>query len=194
MSAGPAQLKTPHDVLSFWFTERAYYGDRERLSDPAYMEEMSDTLWYVGTSADESCMQFVDTIQAAADGMQGEATLLDAMPEWQNADAEPDASIAKVLLFDQLSRNCFRATDKAFAYDGLALELARKLAQDAALVASLPGAHRFVTRSPVCSSLVIRVFVTRVLVIRVLVTHALVHSSLFIDSSCIDSSVRSTTR
>ena len=139
--ATQSSIKSPIDVLDFWFGDA--YSDaskRHLLEDTAFMGKMSGTLWYAGTSADESCMRFVSTIEAAAAG-----TIETADPAWT---AEPDASIAKVILFDQLTRNCFRGTDRAFAYDGAALELSRRLAKDTKLVNELPASVLHFIGSP----------------------------------------------
>lgn len=79
-------------------------------------------------------MPFVATIEAAA----GDA-LADA-PGWD--DDPVDARVAKLILFDQLTRNCFRGTPRAFAYDDKALALARRMAADDDLVNTLPPAVR----------------------------------------------------
>ena len=88
-------------------------------------------------------MPFVPTIEAAAEG------LLDEVPEWA---AVPDGQVAKMILFDQLTRNCFRGTPRAFAYDDKALALARSMAGDAALVDSLPPAVIHFLVSPLLHS------------------------------------------
>ena len=144
-AAAPAMddrsLKSPIEVLEFWFTD-AYTDAAKRhlLNDTAFMGKMAGTLWYAGTRADASCMRFVSTIEAAAAG-----TIEDADPRWRD---EPHASIAKVILFDQLTRNCFRGTDRAFSCDQMALELSRRMARDDALVDSLPGAVLHFIGSP----------------------------------------------
>ena len=62
-------VKSPRDVLSFWFSEEAYFGDqRDLMSSVDFMKEKSKSQWYAGTKADASCMPFVATIEAAASG------------------------------------------------------------------------------------------------------------------------------
>ena len=51
--------------------------------------------------------------------------LVDGDAAW---DAVPDGPLAKMLLFDQIARNVFRGTPRAFAYDDKALAIARSLA------------------------------------------------------------------
>ncbi len=48
----------------------------------------------------------------------------------EKAEAIPHASLAKVILFDQFSRNIYRGTDKAFAFDGFARKIAGAALED----------------------------------------------------------------
>lgn len=84
-------------VLSFWFTETKPYQWYRR--DPAF---------------DATCAhRFGALHKAAADGE------LDA---WR---AKPRNALARILILDQFSRNMFRDTPGAFAFDPLALTAAR---------------------------------------------------------------------
>ena len=134
----------PREVLSFWFGEDAYFGDApERMSDGEYMKTKSRSLWYAGTSADAACMPFVATIEAAASGA------LDDHPAWS---ARPDGDFARVILFDQLARNCFRGTPRAFAFDDAALDISRRLCADENIIATAhPAVVHFLT-SPLMHS------------------------------------------
>ena len=131
-------------MLSFWFGEDAYFGDApERMSDGEYMKTKSRSLWYAGTSADAACMPFVATIEAAASGA------LDDHPAWS---ARPDGDFARVILFDQLARNCFRGTPRAFAFDDAALDISRRLCADENIIATAhPAVVHFLT-SPLMHS------------------------------------------
>ena len=143
-TATATAVKSPRDVLSFWYSEEAYFGDKpELMADEEFLKMKSKTQWYAGTSADESCMPFVPTIEAAANGA------LDDVPEWNTV---PDGKVAKMILFDQITRNCFRGTPRAFAYDDKALDLARSMANDPALVATLPAAVMHFLVSPLLHS------------------------------------------
>ena len=137
-------MKTPRDVLSFWFSEAAYFGaEPELMSSVAFMSAKAKTQWYAGTSADASCMPFVPTIEAAAAGH------LDHLPEWS---AHVDGKVAKLILFDQLTRNCFRGTPRAFACDDKALALAREMASEPSVVdVHAPAVVHFLT-SPLIHS------------------------------------------
>lgn len=142
--ASSASVKTPREVLSFWFGEDAYFGDKpELMSDGEFMKTKARSLWYAGTSADAACMPFVATIEAAASGA------LDADPAWS---ARPDGDFARVILFDQLARNCFRGTPRAFAFDDAALDISRRLCADEDVVATAhPAMVHFLT-SPLIHS------------------------------------------
>ena len=75
---------------------------------------------------------------------------MDADPNWI-ADKQL-SDVAKMILFDQLPRNCFRGTPRAFAYDHIALALARNLSRDDAVVDSLPPAVIHFLVSPLIHS------------------------------------------
>ena len=83
------------------------------------------------------------TIEAAASGA------LDDDPAWAS---QPDADFAKILLFDQLARNCFRGTDRAFAYDPLALDLSLRMCSDLHLLDTAPVGMLHFLSSPLIHS------------------------------------------
>ena len=62
----------------------------------------------------------------------------------------PDGALAKLLLFDQLARNCFRGTSRAFAYDDKALAIAQALAGDEVLVGPYAYDLTYIMSSPPC--------------------------------------------
>jgi uncharacterized protein (DUF924 family) len=122
---------TPREVLDFWF------GGAGSWADPAKMASMETfgnqaPLWWGMTSSygplsdadkaavDASCRVHADLIRAAA---KGELTA----DEWQTTEG----LYAQMLLTDQLSRNSFRGTPEAFAYDGQAMEFCRRVWADA---------------------------------------------------------------
>jgi len=125
MSAGvPPRL--PSDVLSHWFGGN--WLDLKNMSTEDSSHLMG--LWFgidgttyqkldapVGAAHDASCMPFVDLIYACKKGE------LDELPEWRS----DEGLYAKLLLCDQYSRNCFRGTSEAFAFDELAVTFARRL-------------------------------------------------------------------
>ena len=104
--ATPAQ---PEEVLAFWFGPvRA--ANRQALSTEDYAKERMRLWWSGDAESDAACGAFADTIHAAG---KGELTAGAWAPS-------PDASLAKVLLLDQLSRGAFRGRPEAFAYDSVA--------------------------------------------------------------------------
>ena len=115
-------LCTVREVISFWFDERACFEDgaAHLLWDASWMNGKARTQWYAGTSADASCAKFAATIEATARGD------LNAHEDWLKW---PHGPMAKIILWDQIARNCFRGTAKAFEFDDEALELARTMAR-----------------------------------------------------------------
>ena len=124
-------LKSPEDVLQFWFGGK--FDDGDKMSSMAGVGELSP-LWFGvhmttagrmkpidkahSLKLDESCRPFVETIRAAA---RGELSGV----QWKTERG----LYAKMLLCDQLSRNCFRGTKEAFAADKAGLECFRSLAK-----------------------------------------------------------------
>jgi uncharacterized protein (DUF924 family) len=91
----------PDDVLTFWFGEGAEYGKRHKrwfVKDPAFDAEVARRFLplYEQLSADRRWLE------------------------------SPRSSVARILVLDQLPRNMFRGTARAFASDALALETARR--------------------------------------------------------------------
>lgn len=84
-------------VLSFWFTETRPYQWYRR--DPAF---------------DTACAQRFGALHEAAAG--------GGLDAWR---AKPRNALARIIILDQFSRNMFRDTPGAFAFDPLALAAAR---------------------------------------------------------------------
>lgn len=87
--------------------------------------------WYAGGEPyDALCKDhFASVIRSVGKGDFGGSG--EEANAWQKT---VDGRIAQILLFDQFSRNAFRGTDEAFAYDDKAMTLAREMSQ--VLVAS----------------------------------------------------------
>jgi uncharacterized protein (DUF924 family) len=98
----PLQLPGVQDVLRFWFGDAPLQPRRE---------------WFTKDAAFDAQIRerFGALIEAA---LRGE---VDA---WQ---AAPDTALARVLVLDQLTRNAFRDTPRAFAGDAQALAGARDM-------------------------------------------------------------------
>jgi len=87
-----------HDILDFWFVE----------AGPKRWFRASDDF-------DRLCRErFLATLEAAA---RGECRA------WRRT---PEGRCAEIIVLDQLSRNVFRGTERAFAQDGMALVLAQE--------------------------------------------------------------------
>ena len=100
------RLPSPDDIVAFW---RAAGPDRWFTSDPAFDREVRDAL----------LPAFEDAVARGA----GESLL----PDYE---ATAEGSLALVLLLDQVPRNVFRGTPRAFATDAAA-----RLVADRACVA-----------------------------------------------------------
>ena len=89
---------TPHDILTFWF------------------EESNPDQWFEKVEAfdQEIRTRFLATHERVVRG----ETL-----EWRDT---PEGKLAEVIVLDQFSRNMFRGTPRAFAYDALALARAQE--------------------------------------------------------------------
>lgn len=85
------------------------------------MQEMFPFWYGGGKEYDELCRSFKNVIQAA-----GKGELEEIEEEWHKT---VDGKMAQLLLCDQLSRNAFRGTDKAFAYDDKAMDIARDMSK-----------------------------------------------------------------
>jgi len=88
------------------------------LRDGGFYKDMTAIWFSMGDKEyDNLCKPFSNVIREAAQT---------SFPEWENT---VDSKMAKMILFDQLSRNCFRGTDEAYKYDHLSQPLARELTQ-----------------------------------------------------------------
>mmetsp|Transcript_59041 Transcript_59041/g.127721 ORF Transcript_59041/g.127721 Transcript_59041/m.127721 type:complete len:224 (-) Transcript_59041:45-716(-) len=122
-------MASPKQVLDFWFGP-GVWGNPEllgqasktqmplwfgrRLSE-AGVEKLSEE---EQRAVDASCGIFAEQIRACARGeLTGEA--------WESHEG----LYAKMLLCDQLSRNCFRGTEEAFATDDLAMQYCREIVE-----------------------------------------------------------------
>jgi uncharacterized protein (DUF924 family) len=98
---------TPDDVLEFWFGWL--------FEDGSVPEETSARWWTKDPAFDASIRErFGEVLEAAARGE------LDAWKE------TPSGVVALVVVLDQLSRNAYRDTPRAFANDARALALAEQ--------------------------------------------------------------------
>ena len=106
-------MSTPREIIDFWFEG---VNDAERIDknknpfrkwfakDDRFDEEIRD--------------RFEEDLVRASGG---------DMDSWGET---PEGRLARILLFDQFSRNMYRDTSQAFATDPLALDLSRRSVQD----------------------------------------------------------------
>jgi uncharacterized protein (DUF924 family) len=92
---------TARDVLDFWFGDTDEPREAWFRKDPAFDESIR--------------VRFGSLIEAALAG---------AVDGWA---ASPDGALARLVVLDQFTRNCFRGSARAFAGDALALAGARAL-------------------------------------------------------------------
>ncbi|GAX23033.1 hypothetical protein FisN_15Hh068 [Fistulifera solaris] len=120
---------TPESVLSFFFGVN--FQDPESietgLRQGHCLQAMNDLWWKGLPEYDQLCQStFTEAIRAA-----GKGTFL---PNESMQSAQPlttsriDDYMSEIILCDQLSRNCFRGSLEAFAYDPVALQRARQVA------------------------------------------------------------------
>ncbi len=97
------QILPVDEVLQFWFGET--------LSKPEALPQQM-RLWFGGGES-------VD-----AEVREKFGSLFDNLivEDWENLPS-PEALLAALIVFDQFSRNCFRGSARAFAYDVYALDL-----------------------------------------------------------------------
>lgn len=95
-----------HTVLDFWFLE----------PESGQRDQPRPKLWFGGGPAlDQSLReQFEATLLAAA---------LGAYSDWQQT---PQGSLALILLFDQMPRNIYRGSARAFEFSEQALDICRQ--------------------------------------------------------------------
>jgi uncharacterized protein (DUF924 family) len=94
-------MPTARDVLDFWFGDTDEPREAWFRKDPAFDESIR--------------ARFGSLIDAALAG---------AVDGWA---ASPDGALARLVVLDQFTRNCFRGSARAFAGDALALAGARAM-------------------------------------------------------------------
>lgn len=111
----------PNSVLNFFLGFDVEAVDaREKLKTGSYFQEMQQLWFNINPEFDDLCKKFSSVVREA-----GKGTL--AGQDWLDIKGK----VAKLILCDQLSRNCFRGTDEAFLYDDKSLVLANNLADSA---------------------------------------------------------------
>jgi uncharacterized protein (DUF924 family) len=118
-------IQSPHlvrSVLNFFYgVDTGTEDGREALRRGVDIHAAMTDLWYAGgPDYDDLCRTtFTTTVRTAG------RRELQHNEEWSRS---VDGKMAQLLLVDQLARNIFRGLDEAFAYEDVALDLARELA------------------------------------------------------------------
>ncbi len=99
----------PQDVLDYWFGDAAY-AKAEDLKD--YFQR-----WFQGGKE-------LDTEIKTRFGKAVKQATGDGLAIWENTT---DGTLALIILLDQFTRNVYRGTVRAFAYDAKALRFCKKL-------------------------------------------------------------------
>ena len=111
LAAGMTCVDKPSDVILFWFGQEWVDGGMDAKE---YADRGIKRWFFGGPALDAECQKFIPLIRAAP-GLRGEA--------WDDVPG----LIARLVLLDQLSRNAFRGTSEAFAYDNAAQQVAVRL-------------------------------------------------------------------
>jgi uncharacterized protein (DUF924 family) len=98
-------------VLRFWFGR-----DTRRYDDPAVLEARVQSVWFtedpeLDRKIERSFLPLLESVTEAS------LSFLET----------PEEKLGAIILLDQLPRNMFRNRPRSFAYDGLALGLARQM-------------------------------------------------------------------
>ena len=114
LAAGMAcGIDKPSDVILFWFGQEWVDGGMDAKE---YADRGIKRWFFGGPALDAECQKFTPLIRAAGAGaLRGEA--------WDDVPG----LVARLVLLDQLTRNAFRGTPEAFAYDNAAQEVAVQL-------------------------------------------------------------------
>jgi len=109
------ELASPSEITAYWFGDE-YYKDPTMMDDRQFYRRRSKALWFKSSAEidQEIRERFMYTIKAGKSGLLSEGL-------WE----ENDGQIAKVILFDQFTRNCFRGTAEAFSCDEEARRISR---------------------------------------------------------------------
>lgn len=104
----------PQDILEYWFGDAAN-SKAEDLKD--YFQR-----WFQGSKE-------LDKEIESRFGKAVKQAVADDLATWENT---AEGKLALIILLDQFTRNVYRGTDKAFAYDVKALRLCQNLIESGA--------------------------------------------------------------
>jgi uncharacterized protein (DUF924 family) len=131
-------LQSPHkprSVLNFFFGMDIESEDVKKGLKEGTNVMQNIPFWFSGhEDYDKLCKTFIPTIREAA-SVTASKNGSDSESLWNDTDASRsnksniEVKAAKMILFDQLARNCFRTEEEAFAYDVHSFEIARDLGE-----------------------------------------------------------------
>lgn len=123
--------RSPVSVLSFYFgIDLLSDGSKDSLKTGSFITDMQP-FWFVGNQKfDTLCTAFSSVVRDAGKQELVESVSVQSTTiPWDTIDGK----LSQLILCDQLARNCFRGSEEAFAYDHVALQLAKELASAALL-------------------------------------------------------------
>jgi uncharacterized protein (DUF924 family) len=126
-----ASPQRPESVLSFFFAG-VDYNDAAQVDDilrhGACLQIMQPLWWTGDPEYDALCRCFSETVRQV--GRKGSFDS-SSIKEDSGSLSQIDKTMSELILCDQLSRNCFRGEAEAFAYEHVAIQAARSIAEEA---------------------------------------------------------------
>jgi uncharacterized protein (DUF924 family) len=126
----------PQSVLTFYFGNDIESEDVKKGLKEGTNVLQNLPFWFAGhEDYDKLCKSFIPTIREAASVAASKNGSDTSESVWNDAHTGRfnktiiQVKVAKMLLFDQLARNCFRWEDEAFAYDAHSLKVAIDLGE-----------------------------------------------------------------
>ena len=108
-------------VLSFFYAQDFWSSSHVDAMRQGIPLQTMNNIWYAGGDEyDDLCRNFVPVIRTLGETQLSSIELA----EWNGS---VDGLMAQVICFDQLSRNCFRGSDEAFAYEAHSLDIVRRI-------------------------------------------------------------------
>ena len=111
-------------ILNFWFGKDSW--DNANFDDMSKFNSVSVKWFGLKDGKPISKMEQKEIDENCIDQFAHIFDDINNPNYWQSSN-EIETLYAKMILTDQLSRNCFRKTDRAFQYDSIALECASEL-------------------------------------------------------------------
>ncbi|GAX16500.1 hypothetical protein FisN_7Lh216 [Fistulifera solaris] len=124
-----ASPQRPESVLSFFFAG-VDYNDAAQVDDilrnGACLQIMQPLWWTGDPEYDALCRGFSETVRQV-----GKTGSFGSSKDDSGVLSQIDKTMSELILCDQLSRNCSRGEAEAFAYEPIAIQAARSIAEEA---------------------------------------------------------------